>query len=85
MLKLAGLEKRRYDFIAASRFCKGPEVFLLDVCVPHMFMRTGPGHYSVGALTARSDLSAKWEMTAANTLSLWQVMVMPFTTRDTPQ
>lgn len=50
-----------------------------------MFMRTGLGHYSVEALTTRPDLSAKWEMTAANTLSLCQVMVIPFMTRDTPQ
>lgn len=54
------------------------------MCVFHMFMRTGPGHYSVGALTARPDLSAKWGMTAANTLSLCQVTVIPFMTRDTP-
>lgn len=52
--------------------------------VLHMFTRTEPGNYSVVALCARSDLSAKWEMRAVNTLSLWQVMVMSFMTWNTP-
>lgn len=73
------------DFIAPSMFCKCPEQILLDVYILRMFTGTGPGRCSVGALPARPDLSAKREMTAANTLPLWQVVLLLLMTRDMPQ
>jgi len=39
----------------------------------------------VGILPVRSDLSAKWEMTAANIVPLWQVMLRFLMNRYMPQ